>query len=183
MKKIVLLIAVIAVFAHCNNKKEDKPETKAEEKKADDSITYPFTAAYSSDMSMGDPNHAKIVLDFIKSFEERRFTDMRALMADTFAIDLADGNKYRGTADSAMKMVQRVTDMYASARITIDAWMPIHSNDRNEDFVLVWERDYYTGKGGHMDSLGYHNVYQVKNNKISYCAEFQMKLKPEEDNK
>jgi len=183
MKNLLPLLAVLVLFAHCNDKKNDKAADKQTENKVEDSITYPYKAEYTSDLGLGDPNHAKLVLDFIKSWEENRFADMRKMLADTVAVDFSDGSKFTGTADSLIKMGEQFRNMFSNVVIKIDAWMPVHSNDRNEDFVLVWEKDYNTDKNGKVDSMGYHNVYQLKNNKIAYWGEFQSKMLPSTDNK
>jgi len=177
MKNLFSVLLILGIFAGCNNKKEEKPAADLPEKKTEASITYPYKAEYSSDMSMGDPNHAKLVLDCMKLWEDNKVSDMRAFFADTIAIDFANGSKYRGTADSLIKLMERSRMNYTTTKVTVDAWMPAHLNDKNEDLVFVWERDYNTDKQGKIDSMGYHNVYQIKSNKITYCGEFQSKLK------
>ena len=101
--------------------------------------------------------------------------DMRTMLADTMAVDFSDGAKFRGLADSLVIMGQMFRDQFSSVKIVVDAWMPVHANDKNEDWVLVWEKD-YTTKDGVVDSLGSHSYFQIKNNKIAYWSELQSKL-------
>ena len=177
MKKLSYAIVAISILAACNNKKSDDKTAgdKTGDKKTMDNITYPYTAMYTHDFSMGDPNHAKMVLDFIKSWEDNKMKDMRPMLADTMAVDFSDGSKFMGTADSLLSMGQIFRNQFSSVRIAVDAWMPVHSNDKNEDWVLVWEKD-YTTKDGVSDSIGSHAYYQIKNNKIAYWSELQSKL-------
>lgn len=179
MKKLSFAIVVISMLVACNDKKSDDKTggDKTADKKTMDSITYPFTPAYTHDFSMGDPNHSKIVLDFIKTWEDNKIKDMRPLLADTMAVDFSDGSKFMGTADSLLSIAQMFRDQFSSVRIVVDAWMPVHSNDKNEDWVLVWEKD-YTTKDGVVDSIGSHAYFQIRNNKIAYWHELQSKLAP-----
>ena len=110
--------------------------------------------------------------------------DMRQMLADTMAVDFSDGSKFRGPADSLLSMGQMYRDQFSNVKIVVDAWMPVHANDKNEDWVLVWEKDYNT-KDGVVDSIGSHAYYQIKNNKITYWSELQSKLAalPEMNNK
>ena len=183
-KHFIFLLAIAGVMA-CNNKKKEGegPGDKKDGKKTSESITYPYTPEYSSDFSLGDPNHAKLVLDFIKMFEDNRMSDMRPLLADTMSVDFSDGNKFKGPADSLLSMGQMFRSTFSKVVIKVDAWMPIHVNDKNEDYVLVWERDYNTDKQGKVDSIGSHAYYHIKNNKIASWSEFQAKLGPPGANK
>ncbi len=178
MKKLTILIVAFAMLTSCNDKKDetkttgDKKETATGEK-----ISYPYTPEYSSDFSLGDPNHAKLVLDFIKLYEDDRMDEMKPMITDSVRIDFADGGKFAGPADSLIKLGKQFRSSYSAVKTKIDAWMPIHANDKNEDWVLIWSKD-YTTKDGVVDSLAGHSYWQIKNNKIAYWSEFQAKLAP-----
>jgi len=180
MKKLFYALIAVGLLLACNNKKSEEKTSgeKTGEKKTMDNITYPYTAAYSSDMALGDPNHSKIVLDMIKCWENNKMQDMRALLYDTVNCTFADGSKFSGSPDSLIKMGQMYRDMYTNVTIKLDAWMPVHLNDRNEDHVLVWERDYTTDKNGKIDSLASHAHYEIRNNKIAGWGEYQAKMTP-----
>ena len=47
-------------------------------------ITYPYKAVYSSDFSMGDANHAKMVMDFYKMWEDGKVDDFKSVLAEIF---------------------------------------------------------------------------------------------------
>ncbi|MBK7560974.1 MAG: hypothetical protein IPP43_15210 [Chitinophagaceae bacterium] len=177
MKKLSLLLAAVSILMACNNekKKDDKMGDEKKETKTRDNVTYPYKAEYS-DFKMGDPNHTKLVLDFAKCWEENRMADMKALLADTVGASFADGSKFMGTADSLIKMGEMFRANYSSVKVRMDAFMPVHNNDKNEDYVLIWETDITTDKSGKVDSSGSHAFYQIKNNKIAFWGEYQQKL-------
>ena len=66
MKHLLTVIVTASVLLACSNdKKAEETSAKPEEKKESVAITYPYTAAFSSDFSMGDANHS-ILLHFDK---------------------------------------------------------------------------------------------------------------------
>jgi hypothetical protein len=178
MKKYLLLFIAPVFVLGCKDDKTQGVGIGKKESTGPDSTQYAYKAGYSSDVSLGDRNHSKLVLDFIKAWEENRMKDMRSLLADSVEATFADGSKFSGTADSLISMGQTYRDMYSTVKITVDVWMPVHLNDKNEDYVLVWERDYNTDKQGKVDSLGSHAYYQIKNNRIAGWSEFNSKLAP-----
>jgi hypothetical protein len=171
MKKMLFAVLALATIASCNNEKKNDDKTMS------DNITLPYKAGYS-DFKMGDPNHTKLVLDFIKTFEENRLVDGKPMLNDSVAVDFADGNKFKGPADSLISMGKQIRAGYSAYKFTIDACMAVHANDKNEDWVLVWNKAYTTDQKGKIDSAGGHSYWQIKNGKIAYWGEQEAKLAP-----
>ena len=180
MKRLsIVLFAATFLFACNNEKKTDESAGKTEEKKESASIVYPYTAGYSSDFSMGDANHSKMVLDLYKMWEDNKVDEMKTLLADSVRIDFPDGNKFNdNTADSLIRFAKKIRSTLSSVKLTFEAWMPIHENKTKDDYVLVWIRDYSTDMAGKVDSSLAHAYFQIKNNKIRSWSEFQQKLTP-----
>lgn len=162
---------IATILMACNNEKQ------AEEKKESASaITYPYTAEYSSDFNMGNPQHAKTVLDLFKMWEDNKISDMKSLLADSVSIDFPDGNKFNSTADSLIRFAVQYRSSIPTIKTIVEAWTAVHLADKNEDYVLVWARDYMTDTSGKMDSVRTHAYFQIKDNKIRHWSEFQQKL-------
>jgi hypothetical protein len=178
MKRLsIALVAAAFLFACNNEKKPDESSAKPEEKKGSAAMVYPYKAGYSSDFSMGDANHSKMVLDLYKMWEENKLDDMKTLLADSVSIDFPDGNKFKDNkADSMISFAKQFRKTLSSVKVMFDGWMPIHVNDTKEDYVLVWSRDYNTDMSGKMDSTRGHAYFLIKNNKIRSWSEFQQKL-------
>ena len=176
----LLLIAIVAalfLFACNNEKKTDATSAATEEKKESVAITYPYKASYSSDFSIGDANHAKMVLDLFKMWEENKIDDMKTLLADSVSIEFPDGNKFaENTADSMINFAKQFRKQIKSIKVEMDGWMPVKSNDKKDDYVLTWSRDYTTDMSGKVDSARVHAYFLIKNNKIRSWSEFQQKL-------
>jgi hypothetical protein len=169
------------MFIACSDeKKTDETSTagEAEKKETAAAISYPYKADYSPDFSMGDPNHSKIVLDLYKMWEDGKIDDMRPLLADSVFIEVYDGMRFNNTVDSFINFAKQIRTMYSSTKPVFDTWMPVHHKESNEDYVLVWNRDYSTTTDGKMDSLRVHAYFQIKNNKVRGWSEFQQKLAP-----
>lgn len=176
-QSLITLIAAALLFACNNEKKADESTGTTEEKKEAAAIAYPYKATYSSDFSMGDPNHAKMVLDLYKMWDDNKLDDMKTLLADSISIEFSDGFKFNdNTADSMINFAKQFRKSLSSVRTEFDGWMPIHANDTKEDYVLVWSRDYNTDMTGKLDSFRVHAYFLIKNNKIRHWSEFQQKL-------
>ena len=80
--KNLLLINLIIIFISCETKKEDKKQM----------VNYPFTASYSSDVSMGDPNLSNIVLELQKAANEGDFEKTMSFLHEDFQGTLSDGS-------------------------------------------------------------------------------------------
>ena len=179
MKKAFIALTATVLLIACNNEKKNDDKMsgdKKEEKKMSENITYPYKAEYSSDFSIGDANHSKLVLDFYKMWEDNKLDDMKAVLTDSVGVNFSDGSKFNNTSDSLIRMAKQFRSNYSSVKITVDAWMPVHVNDKNEDWVLIWNRSYNTDQKGKVDSTGGHSYWMIKNNKIAYWGEMQSKL-------
>ena len=177
MKRVLILLTAIGFFMACNDEKkdddkngDDKKDTKMSEK-----VDLPYKADYS-DFKMGDPKNTKLVLDFYKTFEENRMDDGKAMLADSVSVNFADGSKFNGSKDSLVALGKQYRGSYTAYRVTIDACMSVHENAKNEDWVLVWDRSYFTDQKGKSDSMGGHAYWQIRNGKIAYWGEQQAKL-------
>ncbi len=178
MKRLLILLTATGIFMACNNeKKDDKTGDDKKDTKMSESVKLPYDADYA-DFKMGDPNNTKMILDFYKMFEENRMDDGKAMLADTVTVNFADGNKFTGSRDSLISMGKQFRSSYSAYKLTIDACMSVHANDKNEDWVLIWDRSYFTDQKGKADSIGGHAYWQIKNGKIAFWGEQQAHLRP-----
>jgi hypothetical protein len=178
MTKLIVTAAAACFILACNNdtakSKDDKMEAKVEA--ATTTVDYPYKADYTTDFKVGDANNSKLVLDFFKLWETGNIDAMKPMLTDSVWIEFSDGSKVNATADSVLKMAKQYRSSLSKVEIKLDTWMPIHANDKNDDWVLVWEKDYNTDLKGKVDSMRVHSYWQVKNNKISGWSEFNQKL-------
>lgn len=169
-------MVVAACIAGCNqNTAADK--TTAASTSSPDSTKYPYKATYSSSFSMGAPANAKIILDIWKAYEENRLQDTKELWGDTVTMEFASGFKLHAGRDSLIAGGVAERGKYSSVVDSVEAWMPLHSNDKNEDWVAVWGMEYTTDAKGKKDTTDLHEVWQLKNGKAVYMLQFSAKRK------
>lgn len=176
MRRLLAIAAIAACIAGCNQSPvADK--TEAGTTRAADSTKYPYKATYSSDFSIGAPANAKVILDIWKAFEENHLQDTKELWGDSVTLELAGGMKLHASRDSMIAMGTAERSRYASLVDSVEAWMPLHINDKNEDWVAVWGMEYTTDAKGKKDTTDLHEVWQLKNGKAVYMLQFSAKRK------
>jgi ketosteroid isomerase-like protein len=176
MKRLFFILATAVFFGACNNKASDETTSSDKKEEKMDTLNYAYKAEYSSDFKMGDAHHSQMVLNLFKAWEENRLDDMKPVLADSVWVEFSDGGKFNGTADSLIATGKQFRATYSSIKTTVDGWMSVHSNDKNEDYVLVWAKDITTDKTGKVDSMRGHSYWQIKNDKIAGWSEFNQKL-------
>jgi len=174
MRSIILTSIVAFVFSSCNQgtpaaetKKDSTAETKPAVK-----ISYPYTANYSSDFEIGKPENAKAILDLWKAYEVDKFDEVKNLFADSVTIQF-ENFTFHGSRDSTVKEAKASRGQFTSCVDSLDAWVSLHSKDKNEDWVSVWGREYTTNKKGKKDTADLHEIWQLKNGKVSFMSQYR----------
>lgn len=142
------------------------------------SVSFPYTAEYSSKFSIGKDSNSLMVLNNYKAWEAGDMEAFKSTLSDSFTVYFADGGKFSGTRDSAMTLASAFRDSISKVELKIDAWVPLHSEDKNEDWVSVWYKETDTYKNGKVDSAYYHDDNLLdKNGKIMMTAIHKQVLK------
>ena len=150
MKKSLFIILAAGLIVSCSN---TAPESNAISKDSTavaeaTPIVYPYTAAYSSDFSIGDPKLVKVVLDMYKAVEENRMEDLGQYYADS------------------VYLAKSFRSQFAEFSETPIAFTALHSNDKNEDWVLTWIKERVTYPNGKKDSTTYQENWRFRDGKI-----------------
>lgn len=178
MRKFLFSVIVPFCFIAC---KDSTPPPAAAATGNDSAvaatITMPYVAAYSSDFVPGKKEDVLTVLNSYKAWETNDMKAMRATFSDSLTMVFSDGSRMSGTSDSLVKMAGKFRDSLSKVVLTMIAWTPNHSVDKNEDWVNVWykEVDYY--KTGKVDSTDYEDDNMLKNGKIAYTGSHAAKFK------
>jgi hypothetical protein len=185
MKRLLFLCFAICFLYACSsnsNTESSAADTTAAaksseaEKAALPAITYPYTATYSSDFKVGDPNHAKALLDLYTMWDAGKVSDMRSFFADSIDLTFSDGTHFKGGADSILKEIAKFRGSYKSVTSKVQGWLPVHSNDKNEDWVLIWAREIRTSNKGKTDSSDLHEIWHVKNGKFDLAFQYNQAI-------
>ena len=169
MKRIALLLAAAACFAACKDSKPAETplvETPKEEAESKPAVTFPYTATYSSDFSMGDPELTKKVLDMYKALE--------AGNVDTLAVFYADTVNWRNFAQEnvnlprqvLIKRIKEFRSQFKAISETPIAFTALHSNDKSEDWVITWIKENVTYPNGRKDSTTYQECWRFRDGKV-----------------
>jgi hypothetical protein len=148
------------------------------ENKDSSSVALPYTAGYSSKFSIGKDSNVLMVLNNYKAWEDGDMNALKSTLADSVSLYLSDGFKFIGTRDSAMTLASAFRDSLSKVELNIEAWVPLHSEDKNEDWVSVWYKETDTYKNGKVDSAYYQDDNMLdKNGKIVFSASHKQMLK------
>jgi len=173
MKKLIFILVVSIIYAACTGTTTATNES-AQSKAA---VSFPFTPAYSSNFSIGNDSDALVVLNSYKAWESGDMEALKNTLADSFYLDFPDGGKFMGTRDSAAKVAAQFRDSLSKVELRVDGWVPLHSNDKNEDWVSVWYKEIGTYKNGKIDSAYFQEDNLVKNGKIVFVGSHKQVLK------
>ena len=179
MKKILFVLGTSVLFA-CNNTAKDGVDsaggTVKDSTGTADNTTYPYTATYSSKFEIGDSKDAAKVLSFWKDFDNGTIANSKDVLADSVTVLFSDGTSFSGPRDSAVADAQEYRNMFASVRSNVDAWIPLRSTDKKENWVGIWGWEIHTAKDGKVDSTHLHEIWRMNSQgKADFIMQFTAK--------
>lgn len=171
MKQTILAALAIVILASCNNnaeKKEVKTDSLASTPVAAETpkVQYPYTATYSSDFSMGNPEYTRVVLEMYKALEENRIDDIGQYLEDTVHRYNYAAVHYNLPKADMLEQLKKFRGQFKEFSETPIAFMAVKSNDKNEDWVLTWVKEKVVFKNGKVDSTTYQENWRFKDGKI-----------------
>ncbi|PWT95113.1 MAG: hypothetical protein C5B52_18685 [Bacteroidetes bacterium] len=179
MKKLLGSFIAVGFMMSCNNQastpvvEEKKPaDTTVAEVKPTPKIDYPYAAEYSAEWKIGDPNNTRVVLDFYKALEEGKTDELKKFFADSVKFRLYDTRSGNVSADEAVKRIATFRARFKSLNESFLAFIPLHSNDRNEDWVSTWMKEKAVSLNGKADSTIYQENWGLRNGKITSVEGF-----------
>ena len=181
MKK-VLILAAMASFAACNSNKDTKDESSSMSSASDstsskkDDVAYPYTATYSSHFEIGDPQHAKTILDLYKDWDNNTMDDAKNLFADIDTLIFADGSMLSGSRDSVFGVMKKMRNTMGTIKDEVQAWIPLKTTDRNENWVAIWTKEITTAPNGKKDSSYLQETWRInKDGKADFVLQYAQK--------
>lgn len=184
-KAIILLLSVLlmmvcaAGYAQMEKNKKDETKMKGPDGKMKmNDADFPYQATYSSKFEMGNPAHAKKVLEIWKDFDNNTIQNHADYFADTVMIILSDGHVVRGK-DSLIAGITQYRSSLGKAVSTVDAWLATRSIDRNEDWVSIWGTETDTATDGTVSVSRLNEIWQLnKDGKVAFIAQYVGKAPP-----
>lgn len=176
MKKNKFLPAIALLLFSCGNPAEENKSseetTPASTETPAPAVIYPTTATYSSDWKIGDPENAKTVLNLYKAIENNNIDEFDKYLADTVMSVSYDAVPYTGSKQDVIKKVKAFRNDFDSLTEEFLAFVPLHSNDKNEEWVATWMTERVKRKDGSRDSTTYQETWRFRNGKIYYRGAF-----------
>jgi len=184
MKKFIVCFVAAGMFISCNNeskpaetaeKTEKKEEAKPAEATPAPAVNMPYSADYSSQFVMGDQKHSEKLLTLFKQWDDNKVADGKAMFGDSVHF-YADKWEFHGSNDSFMAVSKKQRANYKEVKTRVQAWIPVHSTDKNEDWVLVWSTAYTTDMKGKVDSASYQDTWRInKDGKFDLMYDYQQR--------
>ncbi|CAN5182141.1 hypothetical protein BH11BAC6_BH11BAC6_10290 [soil metagenome] len=172
MKKLIFILIVSAIYAACT----DKPASEAATASAS-SVSLPYTATYTK-LSIGKDSNILAVLNNYKAWETGDMDAFKNTWGDSVTVYFSGGDKFHGSRDSVMYYASKYRDSLSKVEFKMDAFVPLHSDDKNEDWVMVWYTEIDTHKDGKVDSAYYQDDNMIdKDGKIVYTDSHKRVLK------
>ncbi|HVI45872.1 MAG TPA: hypothetical protein VM802_13440 [Chitinophaga sp.] len=177
MKKIPIFV-VVAFLVACTSG-TNKPTTEAVKTSESgsakqESLTYPYTADYSSDFEIGDAKNVQTLLELYKNWDNNTLDNSKSSFAETDTMFFSDGNMFAGSRDSLFVVAKMMRGQMGNVVDSIHAFIPLRSKDRKEDWVVIWAREISTDAKGNRTGKELQETWRFdKNGKINLMYQYQ----------
>ena len=176
MKKILFLCS-LAALASCNSASDTKPEStssKDSSTTSSDTVSYAYATDYSSKFEMGDPNNVKTIFALYKDWENNTLENSKDKFADSVSMMFSGGDVMMGKRDSIVAASKTFRNTLGTVSTQVHAVVPLKSTDKNEDWVLVWFKEYTTDAKGKKDSTEFQETWRLnKEGKADLLYQYQ----------
>lgn len=132
----------------------------------------PYKANYSSDFAIGNAKYSKMILELWKDFDENAFDRHAGYFADTVVMFFPDGSMVKGK-DSTIAGAKSYRNAMSGCISTLDAFIPLKSIDKNENWVAVWGTETDTYPDGKTSKKDLHEIWRInKDGKVDFMKQF-----------
>lgn len=178
MKKLFLVVSAACLLIACHSTPAgaDKATTETASM-VKDTLTYPYTATYTSDVTVtSHPDYAQKVLTVWRMFEHNDIDAMKPYFADTITYEDASGMRYHGATAGLLAFAKKDIEGLDSLRFDISRWESVHSNDKHTDWVSIWCLERRYSKKGKADTIRMHENWMVKDGKVVSFDQYTARL-------
>lgn len=156
------------------NQKDQSASVKSSSAKQ--KLSYPYTAEYSSNFLPGNPAHGKLVLDIWKAWDDNAFDKYADMYADTIIGTFPNGDVLRGK-ENYIAASKQLRNTFSTVKSTVEAWIPLMSVDRKENWVAVWGREEDTDKNGKTQTTIIHELWRInRDGKVDFYRQYASQM-------
>lgn len=174
---MLLLLLVAALFTSCNN----SGTTSAEPHKdttvkavSEVQMNYPYTIEHPDYWQIGSQQNTMNALSSLKAWENNNLDECLKYFADSVHVQF-DGLDKMMSADSLKKMFTPPATV-KNHSIKMQDWESVISNDKKDEYVTLWYRQYTNYMNGKQDSVDVINDIKMKDGKIIGLDEYRRNL-------
>jgi hypothetical protein len=155
--KIIALITVSALLS-CTSNEKSTPASDAtaaaasSESSMKAANTSGYAIEYDTKWSVDNAANAEKVLAMYKDWDNNNLANVNQHMADSIFMVTWDGSVMQGTRDEVMKTMTEFRSNFTSVKSVIHGLIGTKALDKNEDWVLIYAKEYHTDKAGKSDS-------------------------------
>ena len=172
---ILLLISINSYSQVDNTKVKSVSNATTTNKKQIEQL--PYTASLSSKVEMGNPDHAKMILSLYKDYETNEFKHADWI-ADSIVAFFSNGVVVKGK-EKVIEAYKQNRNNFSDFSFEPQVWMPVKLNDKNENWVLIWEAAKFVTKDGAKGTGYTHETWRInKDGKVDLMRQYEMKAPP-----
>lgn len=163
MKKILFLFS-LATFAACNSGSDTKVDSMSSKDSATattDSTAYAYATDYSSKFEIGDQKNVHTIFALYKDWDNNTLDNSKDKFADSVSLMFGSGDVMIGKRDSILAGSKAFRNSLGTVTSKVHAVVPLKSIDKNEDWVLVWFKEYTTDASGKKDSTEFQETWRL----------------------
>lgn len=176
-----LLFCLLVFIVSCEQKEEKtsiaSEPVEAETKPVKAKPNYPYTATYSMDFEMGNPDHTVSVLNLWKAYENNMLdSSILRYFDDSMRVENAEGQVMHMTSAEMLKEVAKQRGMMNDMQITVIGAAPLYSPEKNSSWVLIYGNESWTEKNGKKDSIMLHELWGLnEQGKVNFLRTYSKK--------
>jgi hypothetical protein len=177
MKKFLFLLS-LAAFVACNSGSDSKGSMSTTDSSAmsSDTTTYQYAADYSSKFEMGDGKNVKTIFALYTDWDNNNLDNSKDKFADSVSMLFSSGEMMAGTRDSIIAQSKAFRNSLGTVKTQVHAVVPLRSTDKEEDWVLVWFKEYTTDAKGKKDSTEFQETWRLnKDGKADLLYQYAQK--------
>jgi hypothetical protein len=167
MRTIFYSALAVLIMTACNSKTEETTKAAATETTE---LPYNLQEPHN-DWQIGKQENVKLVMNMIKSWETKNFTQCAGYFADTVNLNF-DFSSDNLPQDSLVSFLEGSWENMASVQIIMQDWESVISKDKKSEWVTLWYKQINTDTKGNIDSLNLINDAKIENGKIAIFSEY-----------
>jgi len=176
-----LLFCMILFILSCDQQEETTPiasepvESTAKPVKA--KPNYPYTATYSMDFELGDPEHTLKIMNLWKAYETNSLdSSLLSYFDDSMRVETAEGQVMHMTSAEMLKEVSKQRGMMKEMQVSVIGAAPLYSPEKKSSWVLIYGNESWTGSNGKRDSIMLHELWGLnEQGKVNFLRSYTKK--------